>query len=59
MKKRVTSIICYGFAVFWMIITVLPLIITFFSSLKNNSEISLGLFSLPLDLEVGKLYQGQ
>lgn len=47
MKKRVTSIICYGFAVFWMIITVLPLIITFFSSLKNNSEISLGLFSLP------------
>lgn len=47
MKKGIKGIVCYGFAIMWMIITILPLIITFFSSLKNNSEISLGLFDLP------------
>lgn len=37
----------YAFAIFWGALTIFPLIITFFSSVKNNQEINLGMFELP------------
>lgn len=47
MKKKTVHGIVYFLAFLWCVITILPLVITFISSFKNNNEIYLGLFHLP------------
>ncbi|MFV0352935.1 MAG: carbohydrate ABC transporter permease [Oscillospiraceae bacterium] len=46
-KRTVGKGICYLFAVFWGIMTIFPLFITFLSSVKNNEGITLGMFKWP------------
>ncbi|WP_394912439.1 carbohydrate ABC transporter permease [uncultured Robinsoniella sp.] len=47
MKRKVGKLIIYLFAVFWAVMTIFPLIITFLSSVKDNQGINLGMFKLP------------
>lgn len=47
MKRKIGKTIIYLFAAVWLIITILPLIITFLCSVKDNVGINLGMFSLP------------
>ncbi|WP_394927343.1 carbohydrate ABC transporter permease [uncultured Robinsoniella sp.] len=47
MKRKVGKFIIYLFAVFWAVMTIFPLLITFLSSVKDNQGINLGMFKLP------------
>lgn len=47
MKRKAINGILYVLAFLWCAITILPLLITILSSLKNNDEIYLGMFELP------------
>lgn len=48
MKRiKISHVIVYFLAFLWALITFLPLLITFFSSFKNNAEVYLGTFQLP------------
>lgn len=47
MGRRIRKILVYAFAIFWGIMTFFPLIVTFFSSVKDNKEINLGMLKLP------------
>lgn len=47
MKRKIGRTIIYIFAVFWGMITIFPLLITFLSSVKDNQGINLGMFKLP------------
>ncbi|MDD2973269.1 MAG: carbohydrate ABC transporter permease [Lachnospiraceae bacterium] len=46
-KRNVGKIIIYLFAIFWTVMTLFPLLITFLCSVKDNSGITLGMFSWP------------
>lgn len=46
-KQRTMNLVWYALAILWGAVTLLPLLITFLSSLKNNNEINRGIFSLP------------
>lgn len=48
MKKRKRwNILWYALALIWGLLTICPLLITIFSSFKNNNEINMGVFSMP------------
>lgn len=47
MKRKVGVFFIYVFAVFWAVVTIFPLIITFLNSLKDNEGIMLGMFTIP------------
>jgi len=48
MKQRKRwNILWYFLALMWGLMTILPLMITVFSSFKNNNEINMGVFSMP------------
>ncbi|HIT90424.1 MAG TPA: carbohydrate ABC transporter permease [Candidatus Merdenecus merdavium] len=47
MKRKIGKFFIYLFAIFWMIVTIFPLFITFLSSVKDNQGITLGMFKLP------------
>ena len=47
MKKKVGTSILYLVAFFWAFMTFFPLVITFMSSLKDNTEIMISMFALP------------
>ena len=46
-KFRGHSKLMYAFAIFWSVITIMPLLTTFFSSFKSNPEIFSNMLSLP------------
>ena len=47
MKRKIGKSIIYFFAFFWALMTMFPLLITFLSSVKDNSGITLGMFTWP------------
>lgn len=47
MKRKFGQSIIYIFAIFWGIVTIFPLVITFLCSVKDNLGINLGMFKLP------------
>lgn len=47
MKGKISKTIIYIFAAFWAVITIFPLFITLFCSVKDNAEITMGMFHLP------------
>lgn len=47
MKRKIGKTLIYVFAIFWTIMTIFPLFITFFNSVKDNKGITLGMFTWP------------
>lgn len=47
MKLKVGKVLLYVVAILWSVVTIFPLFITFLCSLKDNSEILLGMFGMP------------
>lgn len=48
-KRKAGTLFLYLIALLWGFITIFPLVITFFSSLKDNEGINLSMFSLPTE----------
>ena len=47
MKRKIGKAFIYLFAIFWTVMTIFPLFITFFNSVKDNKGITLGMFTWP------------
>lgn len=47
MQNKIGKICVYFIAILWSVVTIFPLFITFLCSLKDNSEILLGMFGMP------------
>lgn len=47
MKRKINKCIVYLLAAVWFAVTILPLVVTFLCSVKDNEGINLGMFKLP------------
>lgn len=48
-KKKISTVLIYLFAVFWLCMTIFPLLITLLCSFKDNEGINLSMFRLPAE----------
>jgi raffinose/stachyose/melibiose transport system permease protein len=51
MKRKVGTFFIYLFAIFWAVMTIFPLFVTFLCSVKDNAGITLGMFTWPETFE--------
>lgn len=47
MRKKTGTVVVYLFSAFWAIVTIFPLFITILCSFKDNTGITMGMFTLP------------